>query len=394
MTRLIPVGLVLIVLVGCKRQPPQPPQLGPAPVLTSQALSEEVRDYEIFTGRTEPSLRVDLRARVNGELFWAPFEEGQDVARGDELFVVDPRPYKTELDRAEAELGQAEARLKNAREVLVRERAFEQQNSGNKQDLEKAVAEHDSADKAIAVAKSRVNLARLNYEKSVVTAPFDGRISRRLVDPGNIVKADETIITTLVQLEPMYALFDVDERTLLRQLLKDKKLDTAFKEKWEIKIGLADEEGFPHPGRVNFKDNRIDTNTGTMWIRGQFVNPSRELLPGLFVRVQFPLGKPYQAVLIAEQAVGSDQGQKFVFVVDDKNKVEYRPVEIGRLQENGLRVIKPKAIKKIEGKDVVTGLDAGEMVVVSGLQRVRAGAEVAAKVVEMPKRAVDLSNEQ
>jgi RND family efflux transporter MFP subunit len=358
------------LLAGCNNGtmpaagPPRAPE-----VLVSTPLVREVTDYEFFTGRTEASERVDLRGRVTGYLEKTYFTEGALVQKDDLLFRIDPRPYAAELVRAEASQTQAESRLERLERDYERLRGLIGRQAVSREEFDKLTSDRAEARAAAAVATANVKLAQLNLDYTEVRAPFSGRISRRMVDPGNLVKADETILSTLVAQEPMYAYFDVDERTLLRQLLRDGRLEAAQVNRLPIQIGLADEEGYPHPGVVNFVDNRVDPNTGTMWLRGEFVKPEREIKPGIFIRVRFPLGKPYQAVLIAEQALGTDQGQKFLFVVDDKNRVSYRPVKVGRLFD-GLRVIHE-------------GLKPTERIVVAGLQRVRAGAEIVPKVVDM-----------
>jgi RND family efflux transporter MFP subunit len=359
----------LLLAAGCARNGPPAASLKPPEVLVSQPVVREVTDYEIFTGRTEAFERVEIRARVTGYLEKTLFTEGALVQEGDLLFQIDPRPYQAELARAEAALTQAQARVDRLNRDYQRAQALLGPRAISREEFDRMAGERDEARAAVGVAESNVRLARLNVEYTEVRAPFAGRISRRLVDPGNLVKADETVLTTLVSLEPMYVYFDVDERTLLRQLLRAGRLDSASQDKVPIEIGLADEEGYPHPGVVNFVDNRVDPNTGSLWMRGEFVHPDRPIKPGIFARVRFPLGGPYPAVLVAEQALGTDQGQKFVYVVDEKNRAVYRPVKAGRLH-GGLRVIQD-------------GLKPGERVVVSGLQRVRAGAEVTPKATEM-----------
>ena len=362
-------ALVPLLFAGCARQQPQAPPPKPPEVMVGEPVVKEVTDYEIFTGRTEASQRVDIRARVTGYLEKTNFTEGALVKEGDVLFVIDPRPYQAELARAEAALAQALARVERLERDYQRAHSLLGQRAISREEYDRMVGDRDEARAAVDVARSNVELARLNVQFTEVKAPFTGQISRRLVDPGNLVKADDTILTTLVALEPMYVYFDVDERTLLRQLLREGRLESVLGQKVPIEIGLADEDGYPHRGVVNFVDNRVDPSTGTMWMRGEFINPSRPIKPGIFVRVRFPLGKPFRAVLVAEQALGTDQGQKFVYVVDEKNRAAYRPVKVGRLH-GGLRVIQD-------------GLKPGEKVVVSGLQRVRPGAEVTPKPVDM-----------
>ncbi len=228
------------------------------------------------------------------------------------------------------------------------------------------------AEAAVRVAKANLQTAKLNLSFTQVHAPLAGQISRTQLDPGNLVKQDDTILTTLVTFDPIFAYFEVDERTLLtmRRYVEQGKIKTVAKDdKGEplvpVLMGLADEEGFPHSGTINFVDNRLDVATGTLQVRGIFDNPTHILSPGLFVRVRLPIGEPYPAILIDERALGTDQGQKFVYVIDGDNNAQYRRVEVGKLQ-NGQRVVRK-------------GIAEGERVVVSGLQRVRPGSPVTAK---------------
>jgi membrane fusion protein, multidrug efflux system len=319
--------------------------------LVAAALLRDVTDYEYFSGRTDASNKVDVRSRVTGYLEKAAFTEGDVVKAGDLLFVIDQRPYKAELAKAEGALAQAEARLLRMEGDFERIRPLAGRGRVTSEEYELRASDRDEARAAKQIAQANLDLAKLNLKYTEVRAPFAGRISRRQIDPGNLVKADDTILTTLVTVEPTYAYFDVDERTLLRQMLKEGTL-AARQGPVEVELGLVDEDGYPHRGQVNFVDK-----------------PSRPIPPGLYVRVRFPLGRPHPAVLVAEQALGSDQGQKFLYVVGSNNKVAYRRVQLGR-QHGGLREIKE-------------GVRPGEQVVVSGLQRVRADIEVRPEKTDM-----------
>lgn len=361
------------LLTGCARNAPTAPAAKMPVVLVGQPVLKEVQDYEIFTGRTETAERVDLRARITGYLDKTFFQEGDLVKEGDQLFLIDPRPHKAELSRAEANLVQAQVRARRTDADFERAQGLHARHAIGREEFDKLRGDRDEAHAAVNVAESNLELARLNLKYTEIRAPFNGRVSRRMVDPGNLVKADETILTVLVALQPIYVYFDVDERTLLRQMLHQEMPSISSQNgRLAISIGLADEDGYPHAGTVNFVDNRVDPNTGTIWMRGVFENAARLIPPGLFTRIRFPLGTPYRAVLVAEQALGTDQEQKFIYVVDDNNVVSYRAVKVGQLHD-GLRVIKD-------------GLRPGEKVVVGGLQRVRAGTEIAPKEVDMQSR--------
>ncbi len=375
MTRkLLPaLAIITVALSGCRREPPAPPPPRPPEVQVALPLVREVIDQEVFTGRTEASQRVDLRARVTGELKEVYFKDGDTVTKDKPLFLIDPDPFKADLAETKALLGQADATLKRAEADHARGSILYARQAISREEFDRLVADLAVARSAVGVAQAKVDKAALNLRYTEVKAPFDGRMSRRMIDPGNSVKADETVLSTLVAIDPMYAYFDVDERTLLRKLLKTGKSDFAPDAKRDIVVGLADEEGFPHKAVVNFFDNKLDPNTGSLWMRGQFTEVTRPLSPGMFIRVRFPLSKPYKAILVSEQALGSDQGNKFVYVVDAQNKVAVRPVKIGRMQDDGTRVI-------------LDGVKEGEQIVVSGLQRVRPNIEVAPKKVDMPLR--------
>jgi RND family efflux transporter MFP subunit len=374
------LSLVLFLLAGalagCEQTPapamPNPAQVPPPEVLVSVPVSKDVTDYEDFPGRTEAIVSVDIRARVTGYLEQVHFKEGTYVKQNELLFEIDPRPYQAELARTEGNLKQAEGHLNRLESDFLRARALLGSRAIGKEEYDKINGDHTEAMGAVETARASRDLAKLNLSYCRVTAPIAGRISRRYIDPGNMVKADDTILTTLVTVDPIYATFDVDERTTLRlqRLAREGKMKWSLDQSLPVFMGLADEEGFSQEGTINFADNRVDPDTGTWRLRGRFANPQGILSPGLFVRIRLPIGGAYRATLIAEEALSTDQGQKFVYVVGEGNKVSYRRVDVGRLHD-GLRV-------------VTKGLKADEKVVVSGLQRIRQDAVVKPKLVRMP----------
>lgn len=375
--------LALPTLTGCGGTQAQQPGAGPpggAPpppeVLVSLPLARDVTDYEDFPGRTDAVNSIEIRARVTGYLDHAHFKEGTDVKQGDPLFEIDPRPYHAELDRAAANVMQAEARLKRVSADHKRALELLPRKVISQEEFDKTAGDYAEAAAAVEVAKATRELATLNLGFTKVRAPMNGRITRRFIDPGNLVKADDTSLAVLVSLDPMHAYFDLDERTTLhlQQLIRAGKIGPASEAGFIVLMGLANEQGFPRRGTVNYADPRVDAETGTWRLRGVFENPSHVLSPGLFVRVRVPLGTPTRATLVSEQALGTDQGQRFVYVVDEAGAVAYRRVKVGRVHD-GLRVI-------------AEGLEPGEKVVVSGLQRVRPGIKVNPKLVEMPLVAV------
>jgi RND family efflux transporter MFP subunit len=315
---------------------------------------------------------VDIRARVNGYLEKVNFKEGAEVKHGDLLFGIDPRPYKAALDQAVGNLASMEARLKRLDAEFGRAQRLVGTTAMSREDYDKIVGDRGETAASLQALRAAVERAKLDVEFTKVLAPSNGRISRRYIDPGNMVKADDTILTTLVSLDPIYAYFDLDERTALRlqRLFREHHIDWTRDTGLPVYMGLADEEGFSQQGQLNFADNHVDPDTGTWRLRGLFPNTQHLLSPGLFVRIRLPVGNPYPAILISEQALGTDQGQKFVYVVGNDGEPVYRRVKVGRLHE-GLRVISE-------------GLEKNEKIVVSGLQRVHPGAKVSPKAVDMP----------
>jgi RND family efflux transporter MFP subunit len=358
--------------VGCGRTPPPVAPRKPPEVLIATPVSRSVADYEEFTGRTEASHAIDVRARVTGYLDRVRFKEGADVKAGDLLFEIDPRTCQAEFDRAKANCELAEARLARLEADYQRAKSLLATRAISPEEYERAVADRAEAAASLDVAKAGLEVARLNLDFTRVLAPVAGRIGRLMIDPGNLVKADDTVLSNIVASNPIYAYFDVDERTTLRlrRLALAGKIRSARDSTLPVELGLTDEEGYSFRGTVDFVDNHLLPNTGTLRLRGVFENAAGLLSPGLFVRTRIPVGEPYEATLVSEQALGTDQGQKFVYVVDGKNVVQARPVRVGALHD-GMRVIE-------------SGLAPGERVIVSGLQRVRPGTLVEPRAVDMP----------
>jgi RND family efflux transporter MFP subunit len=343
-------------------------------VFVSVPISKEVTEYEDFTGQTMAIQMVEVRSRVTGYLSKMFFEkrEGTEVKEGEPLFEIDPRPYEAELAQAEALLVQSQAHARRLAADLTRAEQIVARGAMSREDYEKVSGDKQEADAAVQSAKAARDKAKLNLTYTKINAPISGRISRRMVDPWNVVKAEETPLTTIVSVDPVYGYFDVDEPNVLRlrRLVREGKMQDLQEAKMPVLLGLGDEEDFPHKGTLDFVDNQVDSNTGTLRMRGIFPNKSRLLSPGLFVRIRLPIGGPHQALLVSEQALGRDQSQKYVFVVNGANKVEYRRVKVGRLYE-GYR-------------EILEGLKPGEKIIVSGLQRVRPDVVVEAKVIDMP----------
>jgi multidrug efflux system membrane fusion protein len=352
----------------------------PPTVSVSKPVERVVTDYAQFVGRTEAVNAVDIKARVTGYLMATPFEEGSEVKQGDVLCDIDPRTYQAQVDAAQGELGAYQAKYELAKAENERAKALYKENP---QAISlKALDQHQAAENAAAAsvvaAKSSLEVYKLNLEFTKITSPIDGRVGRYQVTIGNLVTENTTTLTTVVSQDPVYAYFNVDEPTMLAILRKlfAGTMPPLNSRKVQIGMGLQDEQGFPHQGTADFADNTVDPSTGTLTVRAAFPNPTnknglRMLLPGMFVRIRLPLGPPASATLVAEQAIGTDQGQKYVYVVNDQGAVEYRRVALGPLQDDGLRVIRE-------------GVTTADQVIVSGLQLVQPKSTVAVEVVAMP----------
>lgn len=356
-----------LVLAGGMVVADEPATVPEVPIV--RAVVRVVTDREDFTGRTEASIRVELRARVTGYLVKAAFQEGTEIKQGDLLFEIDPRPYQAELDKVEADGKLAKARLRLADDAQKRAAAQLAQKIIGQEEFDRAAAERLLAAAQVQAAKARRAIAQLNLDFTRVRAPVGGRVGQRLVDPGNLVKADETILATLVSRDPMYVYFDVDERSALR-LLRSVREDKAKAGNFPATIGLADEEGYSHRGVVDLTDNQVNPDTGTLRMRAVLPNKDRRLLPGLIARVRLTIGAPYKAVLVPEQAVMVEGEQRYVLVVNDKETIERRAVVLGPGRD---------------GRRMVTrGLKADERVIVGRRPTLRPGMRVRPRATDQP----------
>ncbi len=368
---------------GCRTSPDGPaPAPKPPEVTISQVVERPVVDYEEFTGRMDAGETVELRARVNGYLNEVHFSDGEEVKAGTLLFEIDPRSFEASVKNAEGQKAQWLAKRDKAQADVTRYEGLVPTGAASAQDLDAARAELGEAIAAIQSAQATIERTKLELEFSKIVAPIDGQVGEALITKGNLVQAgvgDGTLLTTIASLDPIYAYFDVDERTLQRFRERHRAegpegdtLPTVAELKIQVLLGLASEEGFPHKGVIDFADNRVDPATGTIRVRATFDNLKRQFKPGFFARVRVQLSKDsYQALLVSELAIGTDQGQKFALVVNDQSTVERRFLKPGPLQDDGLRVISE-------------GLKAGEWVVVNGLQRARPGKSVTPQRSEMP----------
>src|SRR5438445_2684945 len=365
-------------LTGCARAPSEGPAAAPMPVTVSYPVERYVTDYTDFTARIAAVDSVEVRAHVWGYLDKVNFEEGALVKKGDVLFELDPRPYQAMLNQAKAKVAQDEAQLRFDEAEYQRNLRLAATGAVSRSDLDKTAAARGVDLANIAADKAVVASRQLDLDYTKVTAPVSGRASRYTVTVGNLVQSGDqnggTLLTTIVSVDPMYAYYDVDERTVQRvaQMLREgKAAESAPETELPVSLGLATEEGFPHQGTVNFVDNQVNPKTGTLRVRGVFPNKDKSLSPGFFARVRVPVGQPRQALLVSDRALDTDQGQKILYVVNDKNEVMSRPIRAGALHD-GLRAIED-------------GLKPGERVVVNGLQLVRPGITVEPKLVDMPK---------
>ena len=340
----------------------------PLPKVTvSRPLVQEIIEWDEYTGRLEATENVEVRARVNGYLQSIHFKDGAIVKKGDLLFVIDPRPYQAELDRVTAELQLAQARLELAKSDYARAQTLLQFRAISQEEADTRAATERQAQESVEAARAAVKAAKLNVEFTRVTAPITGRISRKLVTEGNLINggtAEATLLTTIVSMDPIYVYFEADERSYLKyvRLSQNGRRPSSREARNPVYLALADEKGFPRKGYIDFVDNRLDPKTGTMTGRAVFSNPDLALTPGLFGRVRLQGSTPYEAVLVPDEAVGSDQAQKFVFVIKGDNSVEYRMVQLGPLI-HGFRVIRD-------------GLKPNDWLIVSGVQRAKTGLNV------------------
>jgi len=359
---------LLFLSSGCKEAAPPPP--APATVTVTPALSREVQDFAVVTARTDAVASVEIRARVSGYLTETKFRDGQEVKKGDVLFVIDPRPYQADLDRATANYNSGQADLKLAEIEFSRSKALRDKNAIAAQEFDTKSAALMKAQAALASARAAYDTAKLNLDFTTITAPIDGQTSKAAVTPGNLVTPDMPMpLTTIVSTNTVYAYADIDERQLLRFIRlnnDDKDSGTHPHKPSAVFLQLADEKDFPHEGVIDFADNRVTTDTGTISIRGVFDDKSDVLGPGMFVRLRFPAGKKYSALLVPQESIGTDQGQKYVFVVKPDGTADYRRVDPGAIQDDGWRV--------------VTGpVKAGENVIVESMMKARPGEKVTTK---------------
>ena len=372
----VPIGMLFaLALAGCdekaQSQVGAPP---PPPVTVAQPVKRTVTDWDEFTGRFEAIQEVQVRARVGGFVNSVEFKDGAIVRAGDLLYIIDPRPFEAVVLQAEGQLADARAKGELAKRDLERGLTLVQTSAVSEQVVDQRRQALQAARAAETQADGALKAAQLNVEFTHVVAPITGRVSRHLVTPGNLVQGSEggaTLLTSIVSLDPIYIYFDVDEATYLKnnRLWFEGKRPSSRDTANAVQVTLTGETKPSHEGKMDFLDNRLNVSTGTLRSRAIIPNHDLSILPGQFGRVRLIGSSPYEALLLPDTAIATDQSRKIVFVVKDDDTVEARAVELGPLDE-GLRVVR-------------TGLKPNDHVIIDGIQRARVGAKVAPKKAEI-----------
>ena len=359
--------LAAIAAAGCARPAAQPAEPPPPKVSVSPVVFRDVTEWDEFTGRLEAVNTVVVRPRVSGYVSAVRFVEGAIVRRGDLLFQIDPRPFQADVDRLKAELVRARATVQRARSESQRAERLTAQDAMSREENDRRASFAQEAGAQVDAVAAALRAAELNLEFTRVVSPITGRVGRAVTTEGNLVSSgpgEATLMTTVVSLDPIYAVFDVDEQSFLRygSLASEGKRASAREAGLGIQMALAGEQDFPHAGKMNFLDNQVDGNTGTIRARAVFTNRDATLTPGLFVRLRVPGTKAYGGALVRDGAIGTDLDKRFVLVVQKDGTIAQRAVTLGP-NIGGLRVVR-------------SGLANGEVIVVNGLQRVRPGMKV------------------
>jgi membrane fusion protein, multidrug efflux system len=370
---LFTVACSLVIVASCGKsggpQAPPPPQ-----VSVAQVIEKRVKDWDEFTGRLQAVETVEIRPRVSGYIDKVAFTEGSLVKRGTLLFVIDPRPYQAEYDRAAADLKRFKTALELGRIESARVQHLKDSGAVSQEELDERKSTVAQAEANVAGSAAALEAAALNLNFTKVTSPVDGRVSRAEVTRGNLVTGGingGTLLSSVVSMDPIYLYFDADEQSYLRysQMARSGERPNSRDSRNPVQVGLANEEGFPHSGTVDFVDNQLNPQTGTIRARAVLQNKDGQFTPGLFARVQLLGSGEYSAILIDDRAVNTDQNQKYVLLLGANNQIEYRKVKLGRVID-GLRVVRD-------------GLKAGEVIVVNGAQRVHPGITVTPQRVNM-----------
>jgi RND family efflux transporter MFP subunit len=358
----------LLALTACKKEnayvPPPPPEVGVA-----KPLQQAVTPYLEVTGNTVAFNQVDLQARIQGFLQEINYTDGSMTTQGTTLFVIEPAPYKAQLDQAQATLASAQAKLVQSQAELTRQSTLLRQNVSAQNTYDQALAKRDSDRADVMNQQGAVTIAAINYGYTRVTAPFDGEVTNHLQSIGSLVGVGApTKLATVVQLDPIYVNFNVSEQDVLRikQMMRERNLKAVDLAKIPVEVGLMTEQGYPHLGALNYASPTLDPSTGTLFARGLLANPDRVLLPGMFVRIRIPVAiDKKQSMLVPDEALGTDQGGRYLLVLGKDNTVKQRKVTVGSTV-GSLRVIE-------------SGLQPEDQVIVSGLARAIPGEKVSPK---------------
>jgi len=365
-----PLALVaILVLSACGKAPDSAAQHPAAKVSVATVIEQPINEWDEFTGRLEAPESVDIRPRVSGYIDRVSFREGSLVKKGDLLFQIDPRPFEAEVKRLQAQLQQARANQTRTLSEARRGERLRQSNAISAELADARASAAAEAQAAVAGIQAELDNAKLNLSFTRVTAPIDGRASRAEITEGNLVGAGQSLLTTLVSTDKVYAYFDADERVFLKYVELARQAGVQARDASPVYLGLSNEDGNPHLGQLDFLDNQVNPQTGTIRGRAVFDNRDGQFTPGLYARLKLVGSSTYPAALIKDEAVGTDLGKKYVLVLGKDNAVQYRAIELGPKLE-GLRIVR-------------SGLSKGETIVVNGLQRALPGATVDPQAVPM-----------
>jgi multidrug efflux system membrane fusion protein len=405
---------------GCEKKKTAVPEAQDPVIPVSRVVEREVTDYMDYTGRTDAVLAVNVRARSTGYLLQTRFEEGAIVKEGDFLFEIDPRPYEISVKQSKASVEKAKASLKNLQATLDADRKGFKVGAVSDLQIIADEANVEGAQATLDSSNASLEQADLNLSFTKVYAPISGQISRYNYTPGNLITQDQTLLTTIVSTDSIYAYFDIEEHTFNRitdsisktrglppvtldyQCLRAAAggmaaLTPVQRAAFPVRMAIEDQPDFPYKGKLDFINNQVNPSTGTVACRAFFENKQLpgglvSLIPGRFVRIRLPLGGQHKSQLIIDRAIGSDQGLKYVYVVDSENKVQYRRVFPGAIQEDGLRVIEP--YKPKNGDEMESGVKPDELVVVGGLQQLKPKLKIQPELYPMPTNASPILSRQ
>ena len=373
---------LLLTPTGCARSGGPTPSVPPPQVNVAEVLQRRVKDWDEFTGRFQAVESVEIRPRVSGYIDEIAFKEGGQVRRGDLLFVIDPRPYKAEADHAAADVKRYKTALDLAQVELTRVQRLRDSGAVSQEELDERKSTVAQAEANVSASSATLESAALNLSFTRVTSPISGRVGRAEVTRGNLVTGGTnggTLLTSVQSIDPIYVYFEGDEQAYLRynQMARAGERPSSRDAPNPVRIGLANEEGFPHAGTMDFVDNQLNSQTGTIRARAVLRNTEGLFTPGLFARVQLLGSAEYSAILIDDAAVNTDQNQKYVLLLGPHDQIEYRRIKLGRLMD-GLRIVRE-------------GLKPGDVIVVSGAQRVHPGITVTPHKVAMESNEVAAS---